>query len=55
MNAIVATERVLSSQRPLVVAFPASGAIARILLISVQASVNENIAPKLKPVENMRF
>ena len=29
--------------------------MARIMLISVQASVNENIAPKLNPVEKIRF
>ena len=55
MKAIVATERVLFSQRPLVVALPAMGAMARIMLFSVQASVNENIAPKLNPVEKIRF
>ena len=51
---ITATERVLFSHRPLVVELPAIGAIARCMLFSVQASVNENIAPKLKPVEKMR-
>ena len=31
------------------------GAMARCWLFAVQASVNENIAPKLNPVEKIRF
>jgi hypothetical protein len=55
MKANVATARSPSSQGPLVVALPAWGAIARILPSCEQASVNENMAPKLKPVEKIRF
>jgi len=52
---ITATERVLFSQPPLVCVLPAIGAMPRCPLAAVQPKVNENIAPKLKPVEKTRF
>ena len=43
------------AQPPLVCVLPAMGAMARCMLSAVQASVNVNMAPKLNPVEKIRF